>query len=257
MINVHGPHTLPDGICGILFAEDFDELVIEKCMEGENEKAVDQKYPIEPTFSLSQIQEEKNLSYAEGVRAGEEKIESQRSMMAIKTFSYIEQTLSEIDSKSVDHLQKSANSVSQLLFSTLSAILPNLCARHQVSEITGLVESIMDSMTNEPTLSISVAPEMMDQLRVALCILSPEKSRRVVLVPYDGLPPGEAKISWQDGAASSNARRAQDAVTAVLIALELLPPPLPLPHKFYPSNTIASSLTVLPYAHQEVETANG
>lgn len=258
MKNANCADMISNDICGILFAEDFDQLAIEKKVIFENEKCLtEQKKPIEPMFTFDQVEEIKYQAYADGIHDEKQKLETKKNIDSIKMLSLIDKIFFEKEKISIIHIQKSSESISQLLFATLSTLLPNLCTRHHPAEIVGLVEGVMENMTSEPTLCVSVAPEIIDSLRIALSILSPDKIRRIVLIPFEDFEIGDAKVSWQDGVAHRSVRQAQDAVTAILTTLELLPPSLPPHNKFHPFNAASSSVAASLRVQQEVEITNG
>jgi hypothetical protein len=78
-------------------------------------------------------------------------------------------------------------------------------------------------------VTVHISPHVVRAVEQELARLAPELHARVSLAPTDAVPPGDARIVWQDGAAIRDAAALWREVAGTLAPLDLLPPELAPP----------------------------
>ena len=225
--------TGPSRLDGILFAEDFgdDELLEGETQPGHRGAAetptARDNVEIEPHYSADHLASARRDGFDAGRAAGQDDAQAQHQRRIARACEQITHFLECDATSSQKLLEQSIQAVAQLLMGTLAAMLPSIGTRHAAHEIAGMVANLMGSMTADSVISASVATSLLDDLRAALVVLPVHLARRVVLVPVDTMPVGDATLEWAQGSASHSPGRARQAVLEILTQLELIEPEQP------------------------------
>lgn len=176
---------------------------------------------IEPLYTLADLEHARSEARAAGMLAAQAGADLRLRAEAMTTLDCIRLLLQDCRNDASIHLDQTSEAIAQLLFATLAALLPGLCATHHAQEIMLLVRTLVSGMHREPTLCVSVHPSMVEDLRRTLCLsLEPEKGQ-MALAADERLSAGDARIVWDRGTATYNSRKALNAVNAVLNQLGL------------------------------------
>ena len=223
------PHTANPWrpLSGILFAEDFDDA--DAPQNAQSFQLPPDLEIIAPMFSADDLQAARQESHADGVRAALAQSDAQLQADAALACQRIAAALEQAQRETADIIERSVEAAARLLFTALAACLPTLCARHDGTEIAGIVHDVLFGMTPETTICVSVAPQLTAEVRTALASLPADMSKRVLIAGHDGLTAGDVRLSWESGKATRSARRAQDAINETLARLGLLEPPAAKP----------------------------
>jgi flagellar biosynthesis/type III secretory pathway protein FliH len=108
---------------------------------------------------------------------------------------------------------------------TLAGMLPAVCARHGAAEVAALTRAVLPALVHEPRVTIRVSPHMLRTVEDAMATVDPDLHGRVAVVPTNAMPPGDARITWADGAAVRDTAALWRAISEVLEPLDLLVPP--------------------------------
>ena len=249
-------HT-PSGLSGILFAEDFDDLF---AAPAAAEPVVDTHPEVQTSCSLEDLDRARAEAYAAGILAAETRSEQRLRAEAETTLGCIRLLLQDSRKDTSIHLDRACEAIAQLLFATLAALLPGLCATHRAQEIVMLVRNLVSTMHREPTLCVSVHPSMIDELRHALCLILAPGDSQMALAADERIEPGDARIVWDRGTATYSSRKALDAVNAVLEQLGLSPPvnqPPPTTRPATPQPIFGTAGKSLESKQDRMEHANG
>jgi hypothetical protein len=82
---------------------------------------------------------------------------------------------------------------------------------------------VLPALAREPRVTIRISPHVVRSVEQELDRLDPELHARVALAPTDAVPPGDARIVWQDGAAVRDTAALWRKVAETLAPLDLLP----------------------------------
>ncbi len=244
---------------GILFAEDFDDDFSDERASA-TATPVPEPEIIEPVFSAAELEAAKQEGFANGYAAALENSEEQRRAVASHAVLKVETLLERVREESTVAVERSIDSIAKLIFATIASLMPNLCARHDAGEIASLVRDLIVSLTPEQSLKVTVAPEIADDVRSALGILSSDAARRVAIATHGDMEPGDVRLAWDAGAASRSSRQVQKAIIAVLDQLGLLEPAVPetkSPAKGQPSLQTLPSMPSIERLFEKVASQDG
>jgi hypothetical protein len=203
---------------GILFAEDFDDL----------HTPSSHAEPVEPEMFAPIITDE-DIADArrDGFEAGQI---AARAEAALRLQDAARQSCERVGELALrlaeareTYLHNTVDAAAQLIFAALLATLPSLSARHVGHEILHLVRNTITGLAPDEIMTITVAPDCLAPLRDALATAPRDLARRVSLTSSDAMAQGDARLHWQDGAATRNAAMAEQAIGEILRSLGLLP----------------------------------
>lgn len=198
-------------VIGVLYAEDFDAEDILDPVAPEPEV-------IEPVFVAAEL----DTARAEGHAAG--RMEAERSLVAsrLQMLERIAGAMADATNAAASAAEATATGLARTILSALTACLPALCERHGAAELQALMRAVLPSLTDQPRITVRVHPQMASTMAAEIAALDTDIAERVVLLPSDAIPPGDARVTWEDGAALRDAGRARAAVQESLAALGLL-----------------------------------
>ncbi len=204
-------------VIGVLYAEDFD---VEDVPEPDPEPDFLAPEPefIEPLFTAAEL----DTARAEGQATGQ--LEAERSLAAsrLQILEQIVAGLAEADHAAAAVAEAAAAGVARSLLAALAACLPSLCERHGATELQALMRSLLPSLASQPRITVRVHPQMVAAVMAEMTALDAEIAERMVLLPNDAIPPGDARVTWEDGTALRDTGRARTALNESLAALGLL-----------------------------------
>ncbi len=229
-------------LVGVLYAEDFDDDGEDLApapasagffaMRRATDKPVPEAEPIEPepvepdVIEPSFTAAELDAARAEGREAG--RVEAERGLVASRTamMSLLAVGLSEVQDSARDVAKASAEDVARCLLSMVAACLPALCERQGAAELQALARALLPALVDEPRIVVRVHPYMQAAMQAEIAALDIELAERVQLLPTEAVAPGDARISWADGAVVRDTARARRAVEDALAVLGLFDPKL-------------------------------
>jgi flagellar assembly protein FliH len=209
----------------ILFAEDFDAPPgITVLDDLPDEPPPPPPPPPPPAFTEADLTQARESAYAEGHRNGLAQAATDRAEVTRQMLDVIAGRLDGAGTAAAKVAEESAEVVARLLLGTLATMLPALCARHGAGEVAALTRAVLPALAREPRVTIRLSPHVVHAVEQELAGLDPELHGRVSLVPTDAVAPGDARITWQDGAAVRDADALWRTVAEALAPLDLLTP---------------------------------
>jgi flagellar biosynthesis/type III secretory pathway protein FliH len=205
----------------ILFAEDFDA---EPDIAVLDEEAADHAAE-PPAITQVELAAARDEAYAEGHRSGLAQAAADRAEVTRQMLSVIADRMADARAEAARVAEQSAESVAQLLLGTLGTVLPALLARHGAGEVAAVARAVLPSLMREPHVTVRVSPHVVPAVEQELARLDPELRSRVELVAAATVPPGDVRITWNDGAAVRDAAALWCSVAEALAPLDLLPAP--------------------------------
>lgn len=201
---------------GVLYAEDFDADAAPPPTPAAEE--IPEPEVIEPTYSAAELEAAHAAGHAAGLlEAGHGLAASRVQMLGL-----IAHGLGDASSAAAAVAEETARAVASTMLGAMAACLPAACAHHGASELQALVRAIVPGLVNEPRIAVRVHPLMASALEAEIATLDCEIAERVVLIPTERLPPGDARISWQDGSVVRDAGRTRRGIQDALAAIGLL-----------------------------------
>jgi hypothetical protein len=211
-------HFVPEASTpGILFAEDFDDF-----SDAAQPPAHSASAPVAPVYTAGDIEQARREGYAEGHGAAKAEAAQCLTIATADCVAKLQAQFGQIGADAAAATELAIEAATQLLFSTLSALLPVLCRSHDASEIAGFVRDVITPMPPDIPMRILVTPCLVDSVQSAVTGKVPEFLHLLRVEPDERMPLGDARLRWEGGTAARHARRTQNAVCAILQKFELL-----------------------------------
>lgn len=211
-----------------LFAEDFDA-------PGSGVELLDDMPDAEPAHKAApDLQAEavaaaRAEAYADGFRAGLAQVAQDRIDVARRTLGLIAERMADAGTAAREHGEAAAFEIARLLLGAIGTVFPLLAARHGGAEIAALVRILEPTLTTQPRVTIRVGPQMVADVEAELGRLDPEQLENIRLLPTDGMAPGDARITWNEGGATRDGGALWRSVAEVMAAHGLMDAPEPVP----------------------------
>jgi hypothetical protein len=212
------PTPAPRAVAGIIFAEDFDDA------HPPAPPPVEEAAPPPRLLTDEDVARAREEGFAAGFQAGCDDGARRLDRAAGEALQQLADRMQELADRRAAQIGQTAEATARVMIAALAALLPSLVARHSPSEIEPMVRDILAELTPDCAIAVAVAPELLEAVRSRLAGLPRGQARRVALRSDDALPVGDARLTWEGGAASRRAKMVVDSVTDILRGLDLLPP---------------------------------
>jgi flagellar assembly protein FliH len=196
------------------FGEDFGTDASEAAAGPANETAA-----VEPVIDPEAIRE---VAYQDGLRDGLERAAAGHDRTVERVLATLEERLGAAQYQAAHEADRAARSIARLLIQALMKMLPAACARLGATEIADVARAVLPGLRQDPRVVLSVHPSLAADIEVELARLGTEVRERTVLAPTDALPPGDVRITWQDGSASRDTTDLMRRVAAVFAQYGLM-----------------------------------
>jgi hypothetical protein len=180
--------------------------------------------PPPPAITAEDVVTARAEAYAEGHATGLAQAAADRAEVSRQMLVIIADRLAASRDDATRIAEDGAQAVARLLMGALATMLPALCARHGAAEVAALTRAVLPPLIREPRVTIRISPHVSRVVEQALAGLDPDLHGRVVLVPTDAVPPGDARIAWADGAAVRDPGALWRSIAEALEPLDLLAP---------------------------------
>lgn len=203
----------------ILFAEDFDAPAGVTVLDDPTESAE----PEPPPVTQAEAAAAQEKSYAEGFKNGLAQAAADRAEVTAQMLRVIAERLQDADAEARRMVEESAEAVTRLLLGTLATMLPATCARHGDAEVVAAMRAILPALSHEPHVILRISPHVVGAVTQELEQMDSEIAGKISLTPTDAVPPGDVRISWQDGQATRDASALWHDIAETLAPLDLFP----------------------------------
>jgi flagellar assembly protein FliH len=174
----------------LLFDEDFDTP------PRESEPEV-----IEPLFTAAELFAARNEAARESRAATLAEIDAAGRTAASLAMAEIAKQITAVRDEIVSNAEQSSEAIARLLLDCFATTLPALSARHGTGEVAAIVREILPVLHREPKITIRVNPHLVAALTEELQSLDGDLTARLRLLPTDAIALGDARITWENGAA--------------------------------------------------------
>ncbi len=200
----------------VLYAEDFDGPAA-VLAEPEPETAA-------PHFTLAEFHAAREAGFAAGREAERDCVVAEEASARSRAVAALAANLTEARETARTHAEAAAEALAQAVLSIIAAALPSLCAQHGEAEARAMLQALLPTLAAEPRIAVRLSPGLVDAVQADLAVLDPDVAALVQLMPTDTMPPGDVRVSWENGACHRSAAAACAAVRRVLAPLDLLLP---------------------------------
>ena len=164
---------------------------------------------------------------AEGYAEGTADTKSTETARVSATLARIGDLMGEASASAARVAEEGADTMTQLLMAAMLAGYPQLHKRHGAEELRAVIRKSMPGMLLESKVVFHVHPSMVDLVTGELAALRPDQRAHMTIEPTEAVPPGDARITWPNGAAIRDTATIHTAIAEILGPLGLLPDPAP------------------------------
>jgi flagellar assembly protein FliH len=208
---------------GVLFVDDFEQPATEAGGTDDTTPppAAVSPPPAPSMFTSADLQAARQEGAAEGQSKALAQFRAEGDELCQQVLGTIAERLAEARQESVRLAEDAAAALARLLMQTLRTLLPATTQRCGENEVRALTRAILPGLAQEPHVQIRISPLLAPAIEAELTALEAEARARIVLAPTETIPPGDARIIWQDGSASRDTAAIWNAVAEVLAPLGL------------------------------------
>jgi flagellar biosynthesis/type III secretory pathway protein FliH len=178
----------------LLFDEDFDLPT----RQAEPEVIL-------PVFSAAELASARDEATQEGRDLATAEAEASSRAASSRCLAEIAAQMSAARAETATIAEESAEAIARLLLGCFATALPALSARHGAAELTALLRQLLPALRREPKIIVRINPHLVPAMTEEIHSLDADLSARVRLIPTDAVAPGDARITWDNGAASRDA----------------------------------------------------
>lgn len=203
--------TTARGRAGILYAEDFDELPLPPAPPA----------PQAPGITQAELDGAIAMARAEAVH--DARMDWQRGALQAQADALmaIAQALTNAEEDARAMAESVAEGLARTILSITVGLLPAACARHGPNELRAVLRRLLPTLAQQPRVVVRLSPAVLEDVRADLTQLDEDLAAAVILTPAT-LAPGDARVTWTDGALIRDTAAMRAAVTAALTGLGLL-----------------------------------
>ena len=212
------PPEPPTPHVGILFAEDFDDL---HALSREPQRTEAEHFT--PLITAEDVSNARCDGFEAGQRAARAEAAQRLQDAARLSCDRLVELALRLEASREAHLRATIDAAAKLIFAALLSALPSLSERHASQEILHLVRNTITGLSPDEIMTVVVAPDCLAPLQEALDTAPRDIAKRIKLDSDDAMAAGDARLTWQGGAASRQAALAEQALGDILCSLDLLP----------------------------------
>ena len=211
---------------GILYAEDFGIVAPPRAPEP--------SVPEAPALTQADL----DAACARAVAAAEAVWSGRSEQRRAEALQKVVESLAASRAQLGEHAEAAADGVARAALGMLAGALPDLCRAHGDQEVRALMRKLAPLLAARTRLVIRVHPGLLPGLQADIANLDDTVAGNIELRPAN-LPPGDVRLSWEDGSLVRDSAAIRAAMEESLAQLGLLEPPtaaLPPPHAPQPEN---------------------
>jgi flagellar biosynthesis/type III secretory pathway protein FliH len=134
----------------------------------------------------------------------------------------IAEQIAETRAEVVSMAEQSSEAIVRLLLDCFAAVFPALAARHGARETAAILREILPALHHEPKITVRINPHITESMTREIQALDPDLAAHLRLVPTDAVALGDARITWENGAATRDAASLWTQIEAILAPAGLL-----------------------------------
>jgi flagellar biosynthesis/type III secretory pathway protein FliH len=118
--------------------------------------------------------------------------------------------------------EQSAEAIARLLLDCFATAFPALSARHGAGELAAMLREILPALHREPKITVRINPHLIAPMTEEIHALDAELATHVRLIPTDAMAPGDARVTWENGAATRSSVALWEQIEGILAPAGLL-----------------------------------
>jgi flagellar assembly protein FliH len=179
---------------------------------------------IEPVYSASELLAAKEEAAREARDIALAEAEAQTRSRASRALAAIATHLADARDAAAMIADQSAEAIARLLLRCFATTFPALSTRHGEAEVAALLRALVPTLHRQPSINVRVHPDLIATLTEELGSLDHDIAARVRLVPTGVMAHGDARITWDHGAALRDTASLWCQIESILAPAGLLEP---------------------------------
>jgi flagellar assembly protein FliH len=195
----------------VLFDEDFD--LPRRPVEPE---------VIQPLFTAAELIAAREEAAQESRDRTLAEVETSARATAARTLAEIASQITAARQEALSIAEQTAEAIARLLLDCFATVLPALSAQHGAGELVAVLHEILPALHREPKITVRINPHLVPAITEELNSLDADLAARVRLVPTDAVAQGDARITWEHGAAVRDTASLWKQIESILAPAGLL-----------------------------------
>ena len=121
--------------------------------------------------------------------------------------------------------EQASEAIARLLIDCFAAAFPALSARHGPEEAAAVLRHLLPALHREPKITVRVSPLILEAMTKEITVLDPDLADHIRLIPTDAMAPGDARVTWEHGAATRDTASLWTQIESILAPVGLLNTP--------------------------------
>ncbi len=201
-----------------LFADDFEA-------HAPPPREAPEPAPAPPSYGQDDLDAACALARAEGHAEGAAEAARADTARIAAALARIGESMGDAAASAARVAEEGAETMARLLLASMLAGYPGLRQRHGAEELRAVIRRAMPGLLDEPRVVFHVHPSMVDLVTAELAALRPDERQHMTIAPSGDILPGDARITWPNGAAVRDTEAIHTAIAAILGPLGLLADP--------------------------------
>ncbi len=174
--------------------------------------------PPAPTFSEDEINAARDQAYEAGRAAGLREAEASRARLLANAEQALSTQLQELMRRHAEEAEARHRDAVRVAMAVVARIVPGLAARNGLSEVEALFAECMDTLTDEPRVTVRVHDAIAEEASARLGEIAAQAGfeGRLQVIGDPAVGPGDCRIEWAEGGAERNMARLWQEIEAIL-----------------------------------------
>jgi hypothetical protein len=155
--------------------------------------------PPAPLFDRAELAASRLDGYAEGRAVALAEAASSHAQAVATALGLIATRLADSQARAALVADEAAGELTQALVAAMHAVMPDLIERAALRETGAMLAAVLPGLSREPTIRVEVPCDIAVGIAAAVATMLPEHRDRISVTCADGLPAGDARISWASG----------------------------------------------------------
>jgi flagellar assembly protein FliH len=195
----------------LLFDEDFDQP-----------PPSDEPEVIQPVFTLAEILAARDEAARESRDEALAEADASARAAAQLALTAIAAQVAAARSEVTSIAEQSSEAIARLLLGCFATAFPALSARHGTDELTAVIRAILPALHREPKITVRINPHHVTALTEEFRTFDTDLAARVRLLATDAVALGDARITWENGAATRDTTSLWQQIENVLASTGLV-----------------------------------
>ena len=197
----------------VLFADDFD------APDDMRDPPPD---AVEPAFGALDMDDARASGFRAGHAAALAEQAAAAELASGAALSALSASLWDARARTEQMADAAADALARLVLSAAAAMLPMMCRDHGEAEARAVMRAVLPGLSREPRVTVRANPDTLAALRDETAGMDGELTAMLRFTAQDAMPPGDVRVTWNEGAACREAAAIWREIAGVLAPAGLL-----------------------------------